>query len=129
MLFEENLELLAAVESLDNGKALSLAKIDVGMAASCLRYYGGWADKIEGKTIDTGPDSFNNTTQEPVGVFALYCITVLIYSSRLVSVAKSFHGTFLSSFLLGRSVLPLRWVTQSLSKAQNKLLSHGSKAH
>jgi aldehyde dehydrogenase (NAD+) len=67
-LFEKNLDLLAAVESLDNGKALSMAKGDVGAAAGCLRYYGGWADKIEGKTIDTNPDTFSYTKQEPIGV-------------------------------------------------------------
>ena len=67
-LFEQNLETLSAIESLDNGKAVSMAKVDVGMAASCLRYYGGWADKIEGKVIDTNPDTFNYTRQEPVSL-------------------------------------------------------------
>ncbi|MCJ1363703.1 aldehyde dehydrogenase (NAD(P)(+)) ald5 [Acarospora aff. strigata] len=67
-LFEENLEQLAAIESLDNGKAMSMAKVDVGMSAGCLRYYGGWADKIEGKVIDTIADTFNYTKQEPIGV-------------------------------------------------------------
>lgn len=65
-LFEENIDLLAAVESLDNGKALSMAKGDVGAAAGCLRYYGGWSDKIEGKIIDTDPGTFNYTKKEPV---------------------------------------------------------------
>lgn len=65
-LFEENLDILASIESLDNGKALSMAKIDVGAAAGCLRYYGGWADKIHGKVIDTKPDTFNYVKQEPV---------------------------------------------------------------
>ena len=65
-LFEENVEQLAAIEALDNGKAFSIAKGDVSMAAGCLRYYGGWADKIEGKVIDTTADTFNYTKQEPV---------------------------------------------------------------
>jgi len=67
-LFEKNIELLAAVEALDNGKAFSIAKGDVGAALGCLRYYGGWADKIEGKVIDTSPDTFNYTKKEPIGV-------------------------------------------------------------
>jgi len=67
-LFEKNIDTLAAVESLDNGKALSMAKGDVGAAAGCLRYYGGWADKVEGKVIDTNPDTFNYTRKEPLGV-------------------------------------------------------------
>ena len=65
-LFEKHLDQLAAIESLDNGKAFSMAKVDVGMSAGCLRYYGGWADKIEGKVIDTNPDTFSYTKQEPV---------------------------------------------------------------
>lgn len=65
-LIEQNTHLLAAVESLDNGKSLGMAKGDVGCVASCIRYYGGWADKIEGKVIDTNPDTFTYTKQEPV---------------------------------------------------------------
>lgn len=65
-LFEQNLEQLAAIESLDNGKAFNMAKVDITMAAGCLRYYGGWADKIEGKVIETNSETFNYTKQEPV---------------------------------------------------------------
>jgi len=67
-LFEENLDLLASVEALDNGKAVNMAKVDISMCAGCLRYYGGWADKIEGKTVDTTPDTFNYIKKEPIGV-------------------------------------------------------------
>ena len=65
-LLERDMDILTAIEALDNGKAVSMAKIDVGMAMGCLRYYGGWADKIEGKVIDTNHESFNYTRQEPV---------------------------------------------------------------
>jgi len=67
-LFEQNADLLAAVESMDNGKAITMAKVDVSMSAGCLRYYGGWADKIEGKVVDTTPDTFNYIKKEPIGV-------------------------------------------------------------
>ncbi|KAF2842302.1 aldehyde dehydrogenase, allergen Cla h 10 [Patellaria atrata CBS 101060] len=67
-LFERDIDTLAAIESLDNGKAITMAKGDVGMAAGCLRYYGGWADKIEGKVVDTTPDTFNYIRKEPIGV-------------------------------------------------------------
>jgi aldehyde dehydrogenase (NAD+) len=70
-LMEENIDTLAAIESLDNGKAFAMAKGDVGAAAGCLRYYGGWADKIEGKVIDTGHDTFNYTKREPVCLLLL----------------------------------------------------------
>lgn len=69
-LFEQNLELLASIEALDNGKALSMAKADIGACAGCLRYYGGWADKITGKVIETNPDTFSYTRQEPVSTAA-----------------------------------------------------------
>ncbi|CAK7230414.1 aldehyde dehydrogenase (NAD(P)(+)) ald5 [Sporothrix curviconia] len=67
-LAEKNADLLAAVESLDNGKSISNARGDVGAVVACLRYYGGWADKIEGKTIDISPDMFHYTRSEPLGV-------------------------------------------------------------
>jgi len=67
-LFEQNIDLLASVESLDNGKAVTMAKGDVGAAAACLRYYGGWADKVEGRVVDTSHDTFNYVKKEPIGV-------------------------------------------------------------
>ncbi|KAJ4174215.1 aldehyde dehydrogenase (NAD(P)(+)) ald5 [Fusarium falciforme] len=67
-LAEENKELLAAVESLDNGKSINNARGDVAAVIGCLRYYAGWADKIEGKTIDIAPDMFHYTRSEPLGV-------------------------------------------------------------
>ena len=70
-LFEQNLDQLAAIEALDNGKAFSMAKADIGNCIGCLRYYAGWADKIEGKVIDTNPDTFSYTRQEPVGLHPL----------------------------------------------------------
>lgn len=67
-LFEKHQKTIAAVESLDNGKSFTMAMADVGYALGCLRYYGGWADKIHGKTVDTGADTFNYVKKEPIGV-------------------------------------------------------------
>ncbi|PGH29093.1 aldehyde dehydrogenase [[Emmonsia] crescens] len=67
-LMEQHCDTLASIEALDNGKAFSIAKIDVANAAGCIRYYGGWADKIHGKVIDTDSESFNYTRHEPIGV-------------------------------------------------------------
>jgi aldehyde dehydrogenase (NAD+) len=66
-LFDENSTTLAAIEALDNGKSLAMAKGDVAACANTLRYYAGWADKIEGKVIDTDPGRLNYTKVEPVG--------------------------------------------------------------
>lgn len=54
---EANADEMAAIESLDNGKAYSFARgFDVPEAAACLRYYGGWADKNHGKVFPCLPD-------------------------------------------------------------------------
>lgn len=67
-LIERDIEQLAAIEALDNGKALTMAKVDLGMAVGCIRYYAGWADKIHGQTIDTNPETLSYTRHEPIGV-------------------------------------------------------------
>ncbi|KAF4123656.1 aldehyde dehydrogenase (NAD+) [Geosmithia morbida] len=69
-LVEKNADLLAAVESLDNGKSITMARGDVSAVIKCIRYYAGWADKIQGKTIDVAPDMFHYTRYEPIGVCA-----------------------------------------------------------
>ncbi|KAF8761776.1 Aldehyde dehydrogenase [Rhizoctonia solani] len=43
-LIERDIDEIAAVEALDNGKAFTIAKgFDASEAAACFRYYGGWA--------------------------------------------------------------------------------------
>ena len=76
-LMERDAKTIAAIESLDNGKALSIAQsADVPAAFGIIRYYGGWADKIEGKVMDVNPDTFAYTKQEAVSfawVFPQFC--------------------------------------------------------
>jgi aldehyde dehydrogenase (NAD+) len=67
-LFYREIETLAAVEALDNGKAFAIAKGDVAMSADCLKYYGGWSDKIHGKVVETDDFSFRYTRHESIGV-------------------------------------------------------------
>src|SRR6201994_4881773 len=72
-LLQDNLEEFAQIESLDNGKPLAVARVaDVPLAIENLRYYAGWATKIEGNTIPLGgapPNKFlAYTLREPVGV-------------------------------------------------------------
>src|SRR5262245_9587392 len=51
-LIEENLEELAALETLDNGKPVRDSRAaDLPLTIDCLRYYAGFADKIHGQTI------------------------------------------------------------------------------
>ena len=60
---------MARLESLDNGKPLSVAKaVDVAKTVACYRYFAGWADKVQGKTIPIDGDFFCYTRHEPIGV-------------------------------------------------------------
>jgi aldehyde dehydrogenase (NAD+) len=68
-LIEQNIEELATLESLDNGKPRHVARAaDLPLVIACYRYYAGWADKIQGKTIPINGDYFCYTRHEPVGV-------------------------------------------------------------
>ncbi len=68
-LVERNVEELAALETLDNGKPISDARAaDLPLVIDCLRYYAGWADKIHGDTIPIRGNYFCYTRREPVGV-------------------------------------------------------------
>ncbi|HVX15738.1 MAG TPA: aldehyde dehydrogenase family protein [Pirellulales bacterium] len=68
-LMEEELDDLAALETLDNGKPIRDAKgADLPLAIDCLRYYAGFADKIHGQTIPVRGNYFTYTRREPVGV-------------------------------------------------------------
>jgi phenylacetaldehyde dehydrogenase len=74
-LLEQNLEEFATLESLDNGKPLSIARAaDVPLAVDLFRYMAGWATKIEGATFPIsvpyapGAKFFAYTKREPVGV-------------------------------------------------------------
>ena len=68
-LMESEIDELAALESLDNGKPVSDAKLgDIPLAIQVIRYYAGWADKIQGATIPINGNFFCYTRKEPVGV-------------------------------------------------------------
>lgn len=68
-LIEQNIEELARLETLDNGKPLNDSlNADLALVIACYRYYAGWADKIQGKTIPINGPYFCYTRHEPVGV-------------------------------------------------------------
>ncbi len=70
-LIEANKEELARLETLDNGKPLNDSlNADLPLTIACYRYYAGWADKIQGKTIPINGPFFCYTRHEPVGVCA-----------------------------------------------------------
>jgi len=68
-LIEQHREVLATIETWDNGKPYSVSlSDDIGDILSTLRYYAGWADKIFGQTISTTPTKFAYTLRQPIGV-------------------------------------------------------------
>jgi phenylacetaldehyde dehydrogenase len=75
-LILENLEELAELETLDNGKPIGVARAaDVPLAADLFHYMAGWATKIHGDTFPLsgvpytpGVQYHAYTAKEPVGV-------------------------------------------------------------
>jgi len=59
---------LAALESLNSGKTITDSRGDVEGVVNTLRYYAGWADKIEGKTVPVRGNFLSYTLRQPVGV-------------------------------------------------------------
>jgi phenylacetaldehyde dehydrogenase len=70
-LIERDLEQLAELESIDNGKPYAVARVaDLPLAVDMFRYMGGWATKLTGSTLPLSlPGEYlSYTVREPVGV-------------------------------------------------------------
>ena len=68
-LMERDQDVLSEIESIDNGKVVSVSSsVDIPYAIDCIRYYAGWANKIHGKTMDVNPNFQTFTRLEPFGV-------------------------------------------------------------
>jgi len=66
---ENEIDELAALETLDNGKPLKEARNgDLPLVVDVLRYYAGFADKIQGATIPIRGNYLCYTRREPIGV-------------------------------------------------------------
>jgi aldehyde dehydrogenase (NAD+) len=71
-LIEKNINEIAELETLDNGKPIFESRyVDIPMVVDVLRYYAGWATKIQGETVNTFETAFTYTLREPVGVVGL----------------------------------------------------------
>src|SRR3989454_7951463 len=71
-LVEKNIDELAELETLDNGKPIFESRyVDMPMVIDVLRYYAGLASKIHGETINTTETAFTYTLREPVGVVGM----------------------------------------------------------
>ncbi|MFZ0981429.1 MAG: aldehyde dehydrogenase family protein, partial [Candidatus Acidiferrales bacterium] len=71
-LLEKRVEEFAQLECLDQGKPLGLTRmVDIPVSIDQLRYYAGWATKVEGSTIPIsahGAKFLAYTLREPIGV-------------------------------------------------------------
>src|SRR5215813_4783637 len=64
-------ERLAEIEATDNGKLLAEMRAQLNYLPQWFHYFGGLADKIEGRVIPIDrPGIFNFTREEPLGVIA-----------------------------------------------------------
>jgi len=70
-LIAADAERLAEIESTDNGKLLAEMRAQLNYIPQWFHYFGGLADKIEGRVIPIDkPGVFNFTREEPLGVIA-----------------------------------------------------------
>ncbi|WP_169977322.1 aldehyde dehydrogenase family protein [Tautonia rosea] len=67
-LIERDAEALAQLESLNCGKTITDARGDLNGVIYTLRYYAGWADKIEGRTVPVRGNFLSYTLRQPIGV-------------------------------------------------------------
>ncbi|WP_338021757.1 aldehyde dehydrogenase family protein [Bacillus pakistanensis] len=68
-LMERDIEILAQIDTLDNGKSINeMLSADLPNAIENLRYFAGWTNKHYGETIPISETYFNYTRHEPVGV-------------------------------------------------------------
>ena len=69
-LVEEHADELAQLETLDNGKPISISRAgDVVATANVFRYFAGWPTKLRGETNPVSNGNYlNYTLREPVGV-------------------------------------------------------------
>src|SRR6187399_163327 len=67
----EKVDEVARLETLHNGKPITESRhIEIPMAAECLQYFAGWADKVGGDTIPVKGNALVYTLREPLGVVA-----------------------------------------------------------
>lgn len=67
-LLEQRADEFAKLETLDNGKPIREAEIDVADAIACFRYYAGLATKPHGQTYEVSDPMQAMVVREPIGV-------------------------------------------------------------
>lgn len=67
-IMRENLESIAQMDVIDNGKPIWEARMDMESVISCLEYYGGVAPAFTGQHVKMPGGSFAFVSKEPYGV-------------------------------------------------------------
>lgn len=71
-LIERDAEKIARLETINQGKPMFESKlVESPFIVKLLRYYAGWADKLQGETIPVNAGFLNYTLREPVGVVGM----------------------------------------------------------
>ncbi|XP_061440243.1 4-trimethylaminobutyraldehyde dehydrogenase [Rhineura floridana] len=67
-IIRERREEIATLETINNGKSIFEARIDIDVSWQCLQYYAGLAGCLAGQHIQLPGGSFAYTRREPLGV-------------------------------------------------------------
>uniref|UniRef100_A0A8C9LFE2 Aldehyde dehydrogenase 9 family member A1 n=1 Tax=Pavo cristatus TaxID=9049 RepID=A0A8C9LFE2_PAVCR len=67
-LIRERRDEIATLETINNGKSIFEARVDIDISWQCLEYYAGLAGSLAGEHIQLPGGSFGYTRREPLGV-------------------------------------------------------------
>lgn len=71
-LIRRDVEQLAQISVIDNGKTIVSSRVSPAITADAFEYYAGWADKQSGEVIRTWPQpALDYTQEEPYGVIGV----------------------------------------------------------
>lgn len=113
----DHIEEIARVLTLEQGKPLWEARIEVQGAARYFEYYGNQAETVEGRSIPLGAGYFDFTTYEPYGVSA----QIIPWNYPLEMTARS-----LSAALATGNACVIK--TPELTPLCNAWIAHAAKA-
>uniref|UniRef100_A0A8D2PZE5 Aldehyde dehydrogenase 9 family member A1 n=1 Tax=Zosterops lateralis melanops TaxID=1220523 RepID=A0A8D2PZE5_ZOSLA len=67
-IIREQRDEIATMETINNGKSIFEARVDIDISWQCLEYYAGLAGSLAGEHIQLPGGSFGYTRREPLGV-------------------------------------------------------------
>ena len=115
-LMEEHKEELATIESLDSGAVYTLAlKTHIGMSIDTMRYFAGWADKIQVKLKENSlPNFFLNQENNTSTLYAQYFASKSMKFMVLTRYVNFFCAKTIDFLITQRPKLSHRWLSTTL---------------